>query len=92
MNTLRSLACDDTAITAVGRFCINQRKNEKPSMIGISRSSVITSGWWRTTCLIASSPFAAVATTLMPSCDSSIREIVTRLYAESSTTRALIIG
>src|SRR6266498_93656 len=40
------------------------------------------------TCLMPSSPLTAVATTLMCGCDSSIRDSVTRLYAESSMTSA----
>ena len=76
----------------VGRFAISQRRKAKPSMIGISRSSVITSGRCFITCLMPSSPLTAVATTLMSGRDSSIREIVTRLYAESSMTSARIDG
>ena len=91
MKTLLSLARDETTMTAVGRFCINQRRNEKPSITGISRSSVMTSGSCRITCLIASSPLIAVATTLIRESDSSMREMLTRLYALSSTTNALII-
>jgi hypothetical protein len=92
LKTLRSLERDETAITGVARLAISQRRKEKPSMIGISRSSVITSGRCFMTCLMPSSPLTAVATTLIPSCDSSIRDSVTRLYAESSITSARIIG
>ena len=60
LKTLRSLARDETTITAVGRFAISQRRNAKPSMIGISRSSVITSGRCFIACLIPSSPLTAV--------------------------------
>ncbi len=79
LKTLRSLDFDETAITGVGRFCISHRRNEKPSITGISRSSVMTSGECLTTCLIASSPLFAVATTWISPSDSSIFEIVTRL-------------
>ena len=79
MNTLRSLERDETAMTAVGRLCISQRRKAKPSITGISKSRVMTSGRCRMACLIASSPFTAVAMTLMSGCDSSIREMVTRL-------------
>src|SRR5205085_10953651 len=79
LNTLRSLERDETAITAVGRLCISQRRKAKPSITGISRSRVMTSGRCRITCLMPSSPLTAVATTLMSPCDSSIREMVTRL-------------
>src|SRR5436305_6751786 len=88
LNTLRSEERDDTAITAVGRFAISQRRKAKPSITGISRSSVMTSGRCRIACRIPSSPFTAVATTSMSGDVASIREIVTRLYAESSMTRA----
>ena len=66
-------------MTAVGMFAISQRRKANPSMTGISRSSVITSGRCLITCLIPSSPLTAVATTLICGDDSSIREIVTRL-------------
>jgi hypothetical protein len=92
LNTLRSLALDETAMTAVGRLTISQRRNAKPSMIGISRSSVITSGRCFIACLIPSSPFTAVPTTLIRGSDSSMRVMVTRLYAESSITRARMWG
>ncbi len=92
LNTLRSLARDETAMTGVGRFIISQRRKAKPSMIGISRSSVMTSGRCFITCLMPSSPLTAVPTTLMRGSVSSIRLIVTRLYAESSMTSARIVG
>src|SRR3954449_149360 len=88
LKTLRSDEREDTAITAVGRFAISQRRKAKPSITGISRSSVITSGRCRITCRMPSSPLTAVATTSICGDDASIREIVTRLYAESSMTRA----
>ena len=66
-------------MTAVGRLAISQRRKANPSMMGISRSSVTTSGRCFITCLIPSSPLTAVATTLIFGCDSSIRVIVTRL-------------
>src|SRR5207244_3930735 len=91
LNTLRSLEREETAITAVGRLCISQRRKANPSITGSSGSRVMTSGRCRMACLIPSSPLTAVATTLMSGCDSSIREMVTRLYAESSMTRARIM-
>src|SRR5512133_3921377 len=90
LKTLRSLALDETTMTGVGLFAISQRRKAKPSSSGISRSSVMTSGLCLTTCLIPSSPFTAVATTRMSPCFSRSLEIVTRLYAESSMTMALI--
>src|SRR3954469_4809562 len=88
LKTLRSDEREDTAITAVGTFAISQRRKAKPSITGISRSSVITSGRCRIAWRIPSSPLTAVATTSICGDDASIREIVTRLYAESSMTRA----
>src|SRR5205807_1665924 len=63
LNTLRSLDFEETAITAVGRLCISQRRKAKPSITGISRSRVTTSGRCRMACLMPSSPLTAVATT-----------------------------
>src|SRR5439155_14130854 len=63
-----------------------------PSMRGISRSSVITSGPSESTCLSPSSPSAARPTTRTSGSDSSIATSVCRLYALSSMTTTRIGG
>jgi hypothetical protein len=50
-------------MTGVGRRAIIRRRNVKPSMRGISRSSVIRSGWSSATMRSASSPSPALPMT-----------------------------
>ena len=80
-----------TTITGVGSRAISRRRNVKPSMRGISRSSVIRSGRSsRSPCASASSPSGAQSTTSTSGERSSMRMIVRRLNAESSITSTRI--
>src|SRR5262245_39246946 len=74
-------------MTGVGCRAINRRRNEKPSIFGISRSSVMTSGASWKAIFRPSSPSPARPTTWNPGTPSSKAVMVWRLNAESSTTR-----
>src|SRR5512142_1569949 len=74
-------------MTGVGCRAMSRRKNEKPSIFGISRSSVMTSGCSWNAIFNPSSPSPARPTTWKPGTPSSMAVMVWRLNAESSTTR-----
>src|SRR6185437_12776055 len=81
-----SVVSDDTITTGIGRSRIRFSRKVRPSMRGISTSSVSTSG---SSCLIFSraiSGSAAVPTTSMPGSQASMVDINLRTRAESSTT------
>ena len=69
----------DTTMTGVGIFVVRIRKKVKPSIRGISRSSVIASGLSWLTRSSASSPFAALPTTSTSELCERISVILRRL-------------
>src|SRR5688500_5437746 len=77
-------------MTGVGRRVIKMRRKVKPSTLGMSRSSVITSGEQAKTWRSPSSPSAARATTRIPGLASSSALRLCRLCAESTMTSTRI--
>ena len=90
LNTLISSPLLLMTITGVGDVLISMRRNVKPSITGISKSSVMRSGLSLIACFSPSFPSVAVATTSTPWMDSRSLVNVRRLNAESSITRTLI--
>src|SRR5574341_868490 len=88
--TLRLSEHDESTSTGVGRSFMSHRRNVKPSIFGISRSRVITSGARRSVLATASTPSTALPTTSIPSSLASIWVMTVRLKAESSTTSVFI--
>ena len=77
--------------TGIGRNCMIRRKNSKPSICGISMSSVNTSGC---NCLIfsrASIGSSASPTTSNNGCDERISRNIRRINMESSTISTFFI-
>src|SRR5690554_5649498 len=79
-------------ITGRGMYFINFPRNVRPSILGISRSRVMTSGRSCTILSRATYGSQAVATTSMSYIFDSSFERICRTTAESSTIRTLITG
>ncbi len=90
LNTLSESAFELITMVGVGFVLMRILRNVKPSMRGISRSSVTTSGARSFSFFRPSSPSVAVPITLMVRFDSSIVFNERRLNAESSIIRTLI--
>ncbi|MNT54395.1 hypothetical protein D3C72_1915570 [compost metagenome] len=81
----------ETITTGVGRRRISLSRNCSPFMLGISISSVTTSGLSVLIFSRASIGSVAVPTTLMSPSRISMRVSTSRISAESSTTRTLML-
>ena len=77
----------ETMITGIGRSRMIFSRNSRPSIFGISTSSVMTSGLSALMASRASSGLLASPTTLMAGSLDSAAAIMLRMVAESSTTR-----
>ena len=75
----------------IGRRAICARTNATPSISGMLRSHVMTSGRISSATSSASRPSRAVATTSRNGLRDSICVTTLRTYAESSTTRTLVM-
>ncbi|MCY1291590.1 hypothetical protein D9M70_407840 [compost metagenome] len=83
---------DDTISTGIGRSRIRRSRKSRPSMRGISTSSVSTSGFRRLIRSRATSGSGAVPTTSMSGWLLMISVIRLRISAESSTQSTLILA
>lgn len=83
---------EETMMTAVGFSNMIAFRASKPSIPGISTSSVTTSGDWARVMLKASAPFLACPTTVISGSESRIVVINRRMKALSSTTKTLSGG
>ena len=77
----------ETMITGIGRSRMIFSRNSRPSIFGISTSSVMTSGLSDLMASRASSGLLASPTTLMAGSLDSAAAIMLRMVAELSTTR-----
>ena len=85
-------ACALSTMIGVGLMAMIRRMASSPPMPGISRSSVMTSGFSLSSFGSANSACAAVATTVISGSAVRISEAILRTRAESSTTMTRITG
>ena len=78
---------DEIITTGVGRARIRRSRNSRPFILGISTSSVITSGFRSRIMSRASYASAAAPTTSMSACSRRMWVSTSRIIRESSTMR-----